>query len=426
MAKLLQFSVYGIKNINKEITINLSELSLSSKKKPNNLIAIFGYNGSGKTALISAIRLYTNIILKKFYLVQDDTKIVLSKLINYETKHFKIKIVFKDDFNSIFKHIIEIKDSKVINEEISIPKGRTLNENFKPILSTINGKLYVFDIEKNKVPKNEFENIDYSYGSFVSIILSKLYDNDIDYDSEYKELINVLLSIVDFAKSININMFHGEELRCNSLTKESVERTYKSLNKVFERQNCQELSNDQYVIEKNQLENFEKETKNLEKFINIFKPELKDITLDIKDDGVNYRVKRMFNYGLYSVDEEYESSGIKQLVSIFVSLLNSAKGQISFIDEMDTNLNSVYLVKLLEFFKEYGDGQLIFTTHNLEVMDILKNEKRSIVILGNNNNIDLRTKQGNASPKSLYTKGFFPNSPMNIEGFDFLSVFLGE
>ncbi len=54
----------------------------------------------------------------------------------------------------------------------------------------------------------------------------------------------------------------------------------------------------------------------------------------------------------------------------------SADGQITFIDELDANINDVYLDKLIEYFILYGNGQLCFTAHNLSPMSLLKRNKR--------------------------------------------------
>ena len=40
--------------------------------------------------------------------------------------------------------------------------------------------------------------------------------------------------------------------------------------------------------------------------------------------------------------------------------------------------------------------------------------------------IDTWVAQGNKSPITDYATGAFPNSPMNIEDFDFINIFFGE
>ena len=80
---------------------------------------------------------------------------------------------------------------------------------------------------------------------------------------------------------------------------------------------------------------------------------------------------------------------------------------------------------MVSFFKNYGKGQLIFTTHNLDAMKALKDQSKSIEVLGVDNKIDTWVGKGNKSPINDYINGNFPNSPMNVEDFDFINIFLG-
>ena len=180
------------------------------------------------------------------------------------------------------------------------------------------------------------------------------------------------------------------------------------------------------IVPKRFYEQYISNNKKLEKFIKLFKPEVKEIALDPVEDGDLYHVRRLFKYNGYSVEYEFESSGIKQLVKLFTYLIKCARGSIVFIDEIDTNINTVYFEKLISFFKNYGNGQLIFTTHNTEAMNALKGQSRSILVLGDDNMIDTWVGKGNKSPIRDYIDGFFPHSPMNVEDFDFVNIFLGE
>ena len=129
------------------------------------------------------------------------------------------------------------------------------------------------------------------------------------------------------------------------------------------------------------------------------------------------------NYKNYSVNKEFESTGIKKLVRMFDSLQNADAGGISFIDEMDSNLNDVYLCKLVEYFMYYGKGQLCFTTHNLDPMSVLKNNRNSIDFLTSENEVISWKITGNAAPDRYYRNGMIEHIPFNIEAEDFIGVF---
>ena len=74
-------------------------------------------------------------------------------------------------------------------------------------------------------------------------------------------------------------------------------------------------------------------------------------------------------------------------MELFEYLDMSADGQITFIDELDANINDVYLDKLIEYFILYGNGQLCFTAHNLSPMSLLKRNKESINFISSINTV---------------------------------------
>ena len=128
-------------------------------------------------------------------------------------------------------------------------------------------------------------------------------------------------------------------------------------------------------------------------------------------------------YEGYSIDAEYESTGIKKLMALFPFFQKMADNSIVFIDELDSNLHDVYLCALLEYFMEYGRGQLCFTTHNIGPMDVLKRSKKSIDFLSNDGKVYSWTTSGNYSPSKLYRNGMIEGSPFNVDSVDFLSIF---
>ena len=101
------------------------------------------------------------------------------------------------------------------------------------------------------------------------------------------------------------------------------------------------------------------------------------------------------------------------------------EGKIVFIDEMYSNINDVYLCKIIEFFVRYGEGQLCFTTHNTSPMSVLRKQKYSIDFLSANNKIIQWKTNGNFSPENLYRNGMIEYLPFNIEAEDFIGI-LGD
>jgi AAA15 family ATPase/GTPase len=168
---------------------------------------------------------------------------------------------------------------------------------------------------------------------------------------------------------------------------------------------------------------FEENTKRLCEFIKIFKNDLVNIGIKRKEEEDCYVCSLVMNYSDYSIDSEFESTGIKKLVKLFDYLDKMVNGGIVFIDELDSNLHDVYLCALLEYLAENAEGQICFTTHNIGPMDILRKNRKSIDFLSCDHKVISWTKSGNYSPASLYRNGMIEGSAFNVFPFDFVKAF---
>ena len=145
-----------------------------------------------------------------------------------------------------------------------------------------------------------------------------------------------------------------------------------------------------------------------------------------KEDGDFYYCQLNLNYGDYVINREFESEGIKKLMSIYDALRIASNGGIVFIDEFDSNINSIYLSALVEYMMLLGKGQLCFTSHNIDIMQVLKNNKYSIDFLNSNQEIIRWITNGNKSPITTYKSGLIEGMPYNIFPTDFVGVFGDE
>ena len=127
-------------------------------------------------------------------------------------------------------------------------------------------------------------------------------------------------------------------------------------------------------------------------------------------------------YDGYSIDKEFESRGIRKLMELFNCLDAASKGGIVFIDELDANINDIYLDKLIEFFQLYGIGQLCFTAHNLSPMALLKKNSYAIDFISSINTVHTWTRDGNLRPDNAYKNGFIEDSPFNVDASDFIGI----
>lgn len=434
MDEILQLKINGIKNIEKEVTINFVNTIVDSGiKNISRVKGIFGYNGSGKTALINALDIYKNIMTSTNYLNQIDVIEELSKLINLNTKQFSLSILFKYKENQILKHSIllgfdDLSDSyNLKKEEISLLNDRSINGKYKTILLIENGKLSSIDEDYNSSFLDELKANDFATTSIVPFAARKISSERHSNDGEVKleSIKYLLLRLYFISRNINVYMKQSDNHRSYGLTMMNLVSSLKKDDSGFQDYltNLPYAYTDEVTIPAKMIDLYEKENTKLERFIKYFKPELESIELIKREDKDQIHLRRLFKYKSYNVEYEFESSGIKELVNLFSYLSLCANGGIAFIDEMDANLNSAYFSTLISFFVKYGKGQLVFTTHNLEAMNALKPVSKSILVLGVDGNIDTWIGKGNRSPIKDYLSGNLPHSPMNIEDFDFINLF---
>lgn len=433
MNKLLQFSTYGIKNIEELITIDLANQTIENGiQKINNVKGIFGYNGAGKSALMTAIDYYNKIVCVPNYLMQNEVKDNLNKLINYVKKEFYISMVFEFEKNIVIKHSLKLSIDEVMNdyviseESVSLSSGRTLNDKYKVAFEKKGNDIIVE--EKLKGDNYDYVfNQDLKYNSIIQVVLQKIIDKKRNDNNPISLFDKIVLKIYSCINNIDVYLQDSDLHRNYKVDKKVINDLITQTEELKQkRENWIDVYTSDEIVSIENYDIYKKENEKLEKFIRYFKPELLKIELIPRENGNVYHVRKLFVYKYYNVELEFESSGIKQLVTLFSYLEKCAKGKTVFIDEIDTNIHAVYFEKMVSFFKNYGKGQLIFTTHNIEAMKALKDQSRSIVVLGVDNKIDTWVGKGNKSPINDYINGDFPHSPMNVEDFDFINIFLGD
>lgn len=420
MNKLLQFSVCGVKNIDKEITIELTKQDGSISSKTNHIIGVFGYNGAGKTALIIGMDIYKNVVTNSLYLTNLEVAETIKKLTNFTTQTIRVSVTFRSNEKKVYKHIIEIRKSKIIKEIIYLMNEKNFADKGKTLISIRDGKLLECSLCDSSLLNKIKSLITRHMSMTLSFAMKDI--NDSENNIKNDEVRLALFMIFDFAYNINICLKEKYYKTINFLNRNKSRNLTKYFLKIFSSDNEKESTkNNINSRNKNALD-----INKLKKFIRIFKPTLCDIKaneLFIKSGSFN---DLMFSYdGKNYVAFENESSGIKQLTTIFDSLLKCADGQIAFINEIDSNIHPIYFEKLIEYFLNYGKGQLIFTSQNIEVMDVIKKESRSINNIGPNSVVETWVKNGRRKPTNEYKEGYFITCPLNVEDFDFVNVFEG-
>ncbi|MBE5845673.1 MAG: ATP-binding protein [Butyrivibrio sp.] len=435
---LLNISMSGIKCLKKSITLDFYGKTVNKNFKPDEyrVKGIYGENGAGKSAIITGVAIYKSLLLRDNYLRESKVQEKLHELINKVSKNLKIScefVITGADKKSIFHHEIELvqdqNESFVIAHELLQLKFNNSKNMYKTVYETRDGMLmgvsYLGEKEEQDI-RNKSMNL-LSRQTLISLIIAKSSDLKDTEDGDLYDICTMVgifgwILATHFDKEDEHELYF-QQLRIEQLKgKDAEEKAY-----IDELEKMMLIStNKPRSIPRKFEKSFIKYTEQLTGFIKVFKRDLKSIDIKKSEDGDFLKCELNLNYGEYAVNEEFESTGIKKLIELYNSLALASMGGIVFIDELDSNINDVYLCRLIEYFMYYGEGQLCFTSHNIDPMMVLKDNKKSIDFLTGENTIVPWTKNGNYTPDGSYRNGMIKNIPFNIEPSDFIQIFAGE
>lgn len=437
--KLLSFKLSGIKSLQKEIELKFSNYLL---KDPSKNIAkvksIYGVNGAGKTSVVLGMKILTEFLRNPDYL--SEKRVILNNLINYNTDTFSATILFSTFDNNeklmnIFRYstkFTKIENSFIVdNESLDVFSGNNLKGTAKNIFDISNGQIQNINCSdltyKQKLVSN-YNNL-LLKSSFLSLhpALEINSNDETIIDNRAKAPFSyAIISLFQFANSV-LTFTDRDNIPLNPNLEFEMLKNY-----IQDQSNhpdkINNINKNRITIAKKNYPSFVKRTNQLEKFIKLFKPELKEIKLDPVEAGNDFLlVSRTFDYGGKSlINEHLESTGIKRITQLFQFLDFSIKGGIVFIDELDASISSIYLLKLLQYFEKLGKGQLCFTCHNTYLMRAIQDYKFSIDFISSDGKIKSWTKSGHYLPEDQFTKGYIPGFAFNTVDLDFFEVFPTE
>lgn len=446
---LVNYSVKGIKALDQTVSLSFYKKTITKPIdfKNYNIKGIYGINGSGKSAIITSVKVFRNLITNRDYLSNPLVQRQLRELINKRVSQMDFAADFLVNDQKIprlyhYEVVIKMEKSErlVIEEEMLSTKAAcSRSDVMDKVFEVKNGRIvsiitnnqsvmdHLVDQTKNLLKGATISSLFLDWVVGMKDEVEKLLDEAAFYD---------LLMLYTFGNSIFVYLdqtddhadYFIDEARNDTDDNDAEESIKKMLEGQYnlKKPRRKEISITRRAVLKKYIGEYEKRISRLYDFISIFKRDLKNIVVDKKDDKDQYICDLIMEYENYRFSAEFESTGIKKLIKLYEFFDEMATGQIVFIDELDSNLHDVYLCALLEYLMEYGEGQLCFTTHNIGPMDILKRNKKSIDFLSVNHKIYPWVKNGNYSPANLYKNGMIEGSPFNIDSTDFIGVFSTE
>lgn len=438
-----RIEIGGIKNLSETLSLSL----VCEKKRPSSyckkkVIAIYGPNGAGKSAFIHGIEILKNTLLDESYLLDRISNKYVLNLINKNSRRACIGIDFsaegkntRSDFRYEICLAVDNDDSVFIEEE----KLTSFSLKFERRASRIifhskNGS--VLETQFSKTMQVKMENLT-KRRSFLNIAMENLDCNFasqsdgtnanrrfVDADKKLMSpLLNAILKMQYFMLKLDNHSTYASDFSS------MVKRIYDSddYNNLNIRTFFDHTKGDTRYIDKELYEEFKTSVKNLSLFIQLFKSDLLGIEIESKENGNVMIANLIFKYDGYSLNEEFESTGIKKLVDLFFFFSQAMHpNNILFVDELDSSINDVYLIKLVEYFQRFSDGQLVFTTHNVSPMDLLKKDKECIAFINSSGKMTYWKQVGSYSPSKLYREGYIKGLPFNLNAVDFGEIFYGK
>lgn len=297
---------------------------------------IFGANASGKTNLILGLERLKDIIFNGINLPKDFNE----KNLNYDSNTIKFEIGILDKKENTYDYSIEFNKENLIYEKLEC--------NDKIIYEFKNDTLF-----SKKLPK-EVNKI-FSIIS-TETILKKLRDFQLE------EINNFILSLENVKIKRN-----------------------KGIN--YEAKDTPNLINENIKL---RLEDKKEEVLQIIKLLDYTIENLKFEKLGTANNEIVYdmyflreRSKNKFYLG-------NESEGIRKIINLMLDLLEVYEGKTIIIDELDSSISTISLIKLFNNFINVDNninGQLIVTSHNLFLFDNNIFEPQQIYIVNKKENL---------------------------------------
>lgn len=431
---LLNYKFSGIKNVEKILNFSFYKETINNdyNPEPYKVKGIYGTNGVGKTAVVRSFDILIDIMFNRQYLTDSVNIEMLKNIINKKTNKAFMEVEFAvgdESLDYTCKYNIEIarvdNEINILSENLLIRNGSYSKNNYEPVYSVKNGVIddsididsTLVESSKNLLLKQTFSSIIFKNETLRSL------------RGKNENMFFALLGLIAFHFNVNIH-FDTEDDHVSSINRKKINDM---IAEVVQGGNVRDLSTkeifsnfvsgEQIPKADKFLSAYEDRLKRATKFIKLFKPELKEISYERKENKDYYEITAIkFTYNDYAIDFDYESCGIKRLFNIFNKLDWACSGGISFVDEIDANINDVYLQKMIKYFIEYGKGQLCFTSHNLSPMEELNVSKKSIDFITQINTVEPWIKSGHRNPIKEYRGGLIKNIPYNIDPIDFIGV----
>ena len=408
--RLQKVSIRNLKNVKNGAvtfpTFNDRKFTYSSDK--SEIVGLYGQNGSGKTTLVLALEILKDLLIGNSLnnsLFEDITvtekSCDLEFVLSYEEEGKQHCLIYYDV--TITKR--EDREVFISNEKIAI--RNLLGNAFKVDLFEAKVKgddvnIHPIEALRKKLQKDKKKSADLYILHRKSLKESRSYlfaSDLLDLLESYEN--NPATGLLGYI-SIWMVKFALRDLTIINNKSHSQIETDDKLNFFYRVRDSYGLislniAKATYLSEKNN-ETITKIINQMNKVINTIIPNLKlelkevDKITSLDTDKVKIAVDLLSNRDGNLIPFRNESAGIKKIISILSALISvyNNKSYCLVIDELDSGVFEYLLGELLTVIDRYGKGQLVFTSHNLRPLEVLKS--KSIWFTTNNNDDDNKNR----------------------------------
>ncbi|GAB2027959.1 AAA family ATPase [Lactovum odontotermitis] len=370
--KIREITIENVKNV------EYGKISFTEKNEYLNVTGIYGQNGSGKTTLIDVLEILKNLLLGN---------------------GIGTEVAGMLETGTVARIVIK---TEVINERVNTYELRLKKEDDnKPLVTVISENLYTKPLEKGKKEKNilQFDRssqaiVKSTKKEAVASLEALNIINDITaqrrtsylFDPNFQKLVKSnknleeALLVLEQFKTLagNIRMYTSEYsglISANIVTPVGVHYRDKAMAVdgviPFYMQNGGFVQKQAVGIYQNVIRQ-----------MNILLPEIiPGLKLDIferearigQNGADEVRLEFFVTRGGKRFSLVYESDGIKKIIGLLSFLVEAYNDPniIAAIDEFDSGIFEYLLGELVDVMATGAKGQLIFTSHNLRVLEVL-------------------------------------------------------
>lgn len=439
--RIQSIELHNFKNV-KHGSIDFSNYGSQNLDFEKNITAVYGQNGSGKTALIEALLLVKRIIEGRK--LRPDMENIIRK--GEKTASISVTFFFNNEndtclatytisFERTEKGII-ISNEIISSKEFANGKWNNNTEIINYSLQKNGFSISPKYVYQNLISKKELalellvaqslcsvENEKTNKIESISLLFSNRFSEllkRVKTKSHIEKMIAIQKTIGYISNAVNKNILVVCDTTFGGI-QENIHAIPIYIKQKYNNPNGQELEAigaipiDIYsktVIPAELMDVYNNFVKQINAVLPSIIPGISVELIDIQQE-YNETNQQLLSFSIVTVRDnqrislKYESAGIKKVLCIISSLIAAFNNpdMCFVVDELDSGLFEYLLGQIITVFKDDAKGQLIFTSHNLHILELLDN-KSIIITTWNSDNCyrHLPNVQANNNKRLLYLK----------------------